>query len=91
MPGWLADPQKEAFVKGLVLDMIRLFGPSRCMFASNWHMHGAMANTDVTDNSKDTCTGIPQLYAKFASWVSDMPADVQAQLFVGTAKEFYRI
>ena len=34
---------------------------------------------------------MPDLYAKFAKWVAELPADDQAKLFAGTAAEFYRI
>jgi len=36
VPGWFADAAKEAVVRDLVLEMIALFGPRRCMFTSNW-------------------------------------------------------
>ena len=82
---------KETLVKSLVREVIALFGPQRCMFASNWHMHGAMSNTDSMDVIADKLTTLPQLYAKFTSWVSDLAADQRAALFSSTAKRFYRI
>ena len=36
VPGWPTDPDKEATLRGLVLETIDLFGAERCMFNSNW-------------------------------------------------------
>ena len=72
VPGWYGDAKKEAFVKGLVLDMVRLFGAHRCMLASNWHMHGAMANSDTKDVAADRVTKLSQLYDKFVEWTADL-------------------
>lgn len=92
VPGWYGDAKKEAFVKGLVLDMVRLFGAKRCMFASNWHMHGAMANTDTPDASADPLvTRVSQLHEKFVEWVSELPVADRVALLSGTAREFYRV
>ena len=60
-------------VRGLVLDMVRLFGARRCMFASNWHMHGAMSNTDSMDASADTVATLAQLHEKFVEWTAELP------------------
>ena len=91
VPGWYGDAKKEAFVRALVLDVIRLFGAHRCMFASNWHMHAAMSNSDTADARADACPGMGALYAKFQAWVAHLPTDEQHALFSGTARAFYRI
>ena len=90
VPGWDQDAAKEATVAALVLEVIKLFGASRCMFASNWHVNGAVSN-GPDDGPAPSGPPMPELYAKFAKWVAELPADDQAKLFAGTAAEFYRI
>ena len=34
VPSWASDPKKEEFLRGLVREVIDLFGPSRCMCAT---------------------------------------------------------
>mmetsp|Transcript_10852 Transcript_10852/g.33481 ORF Transcript_10852/g.33481 Transcript_10852/m.33481 type:complete len:316 (+) Transcript_10852:306-1253(+) len=46
VPGWTADAAKEAVVAGLAKELLALFGPRRCMFASNWHGSGSSSNAD---------------------------------------------
>ena len=36
VPGWHETPEREAFARSLVREVISLFGPDRCMFASNF-------------------------------------------------------
>jgi predicted TIM-barrel fold metal-dependent hydrolase len=34
--GWAVDPEAKAVVKGLVREVVHMFGAGRCMFASNF-------------------------------------------------------
>ena len=89
MPGWYADASKQEYLKALVLEVIGLFGASRCMFASNWHINGPVSDSDGASEIGPT---VPQLYNEcFASWVAHLSADEQASLFAGTAEKVYRI
>ena len=90
VPGWTEDETKGALAKALVKETIDLFGPDRCMFASNWHINGAVSNSD----GADACdVAMPALYATFQAWVDDfgLSADAQRALFAGTAARFYRL
>jgi len=88
VPGWHADTNKEALLKGLVLEVIDLFGASRCMFASNYHV-----NAQVSDSDGKCSTGpeMTELYDRFEAWVGHMTDVENASLFAGTAEDFYRI
>lgn len=86
VPGWFGDPSKEVHVKSLVREVIALFGPQRCMFASNWW--GATSNSDAVETPTPTML---QLYERFYDWVSDMSHDDQCWLFAGSAAKFYKI
>ena len=91
VPGWTDDAAKEAIVIDLVKELLELFGPSRCMFASNWHGSGASSNADYCDECQPTMT---ELYEKFQGWCDGplgLDAEAQAMVFAGTAEAFYRI
>ena len=83
---WYGDTKKEQYLKSLVREVIALFGPNRCMFASNWW--GPISNSDQPEDHSPT---MQELYLKFYSWVSDMSSDDQMWLFAGTAAKFYKI
>ena len=61
-----------------IRETIDLFGPARCMFASN-------VPPDLLAKSYD------QIYAAFYDWAAPYSADEQRQLFHDTAATFYRI
>ena len=87
VPGWCSAPRKEALLRSLVRETIDLFGCSRCMFASNWHV-----NPSVSDScGKEPGLEMPALYARFESWVSDLAPDQKRLLFEGTAAAFYHL
>jgi len=88
VPGWHAEAAKEALLKSLVLETIALFGAKRCMFASNFHISAAGSDSD---GASDTGPEMPELFAKFESWVADFSDEDKAQLFAGTATEFYKL
>ena len=88
VPGWHATDSKEALIKALVLEVIELFGASRCMFASNFHIS---ASGSDSDGASPTGPEMPELYEKFQSWVADMSTEEQAMLFAGSAAAFYRL
>lgn len=88
VPGWHADATKEALLRSLVNETIDLFGASRCMFASNFHINAAGSDSDF---KCETGPEMAELYAKFESWVAHRSADEQASLFSGAATTFYKL
>ena len=91
VPGWPADAAKEKLVRELVLETIALFGVERCMFASNWHINGAISNSDGPTLESDQSLTMTQKYEFFASWVSHLSEDEREWLFAKSAEKFYRI
>jgi predicted TIM-barrel fold metal-dependent hydrolase len=63
--------------KGIVRDVINLFGTDRAMFASNFPVDGLCASFDT-------------IFSGFKKIVSDQPATVQAKLFHDNASRYYR-
>jgi len=88
VPGWHADEPKGALLKSLVLETITLFGASRCMFASNFHVSAAGSDSD---GKWETGPTMAELYALFEGFVADYSDEDKAMLFAGTAEAFYKI
>jgi predicted TIM-barrel fold metal-dependent hydrolase len=57
---------------------IELFGPDRCMFASNWPIDNLF-------------TTYPRLLATFRTITEDLTVDERDAVFAGTAERVYRI
>ena len=74
-----------------VKELLGLFGPERCMFASNWHINGAVSNSDGPDLASDQDLTMTKKYEFFSSWVSHMTEDEKEWLFAKSAEKFYRI
>ncbi len=70
---WTADS-----IRAIVLDTIDVFGPDRCMFASNFPVDGLYSS--YTD-----------LFRAFDQISSVLDDHERAQLFAGTARRVYRI
>lgn len=70
----LGDPIARQSVRQ-VLD---IFGPERCMLASNFPVDRSLGSYD-------------DIWSAFDSFTSDLSAHERAQIFVGTASEFYDI
>ncbi|MEE2659041.1 MAG: amidohydrolase family protein [Candidatus Latescibacterota bacterium] len=77
--GYHVDAGQEAKVKGLVREAIDIFGPSRCMFASNYPVDRIQQ------------VDIPTLYGKFLDWTQDLPQADRLALFHDTAARAYRL
>jgi predicted TIM-barrel fold metal-dependent hydrolase len=65
-------------IRRIVLDTIDVFGPSRCMFASNFPVDGLYST-------------FGQLYSAFDTITAGFAPVERADLFAGTARRFYRI
>merc|ERR1719424_2308961 len=75
------DPEAQSIVKRLVLDVIDMFGPARCMFASNYPV----------DHDQSLGRTAKVLYPLYRSWVAHLSEDAQQDLFHNTAARFYRL
>ncbi|KAJ1462406.1 hypothetical protein M885DRAFT_456056 [Pelagophyceae sp. CCMP2097] len=88
VPGWIADEAKEAALKGLVLEVVGLFGAKRCMFATNWHFGASCSDSD---GMSDVGPSAAELVAKVEAWLADVSEEDRERIFRGTATEFYRL
>jgi predicted TIM-barrel fold metal-dependent hydrolase len=65
-------------IRRIVLDVIDVFGPARCMIASNFPVDGLYST-------------FGELYGAFDTITSGLTRGERADLFAGTAQRFYRI
>ncbi len=65
-------------IRRIVLDTIDAFGPSRCMFASNFPVDGLYST-------------LGELFRAFDTITTGFSHGERADLFAGTARKFYRI
>ena len=79
LAGWHENAEAAATVRGLVREVIALFGTSRCMFASNYPV--------------DRLDGVSfgAMYEAFREWTADYSPEEQRALFHTTASGFYRL
>jgi predicted TIM-barrel fold metal-dependent hydrolase len=76
--GMAADGWNEAQVRLLIDETLELFGPERCLFASNFPVDKLMVDYDT-------------LWNTFREATSGLSADERQALFRGNAERFYRI
>jgi predicted TIM-barrel fold metal-dependent hydrolase len=76
--GQAGQPWSVEANRAIVLDTIELFGPGRCMFASNFPVD-SLVGTFVT------------IFGGFAEIVAGFPAAEREAMFHGNARRFYRI
>ena len=75
----LADASwPEASNRIVVRDAIRIFGPERCMFASNYPVDSLVASYD-------------RIFDGFKEFVADRPRAEQEKLFHDNAVRYYRL
>jgi len=75
--GYHEDEDKEEHVRRLVREVIDMFGPHRCMFASNYPVD-RIQGIDVAT-----------LYGRFVAWTMDWSEEERAALFHDTAARVY--
>lgn len=78
VPNWWETETGKEVAKSVVLETIKIFGVSRCMFASNFPAEPAGR-------------GRKALYAHFKWMVKDFTADEQKDLFFRNAERAYKI
>ena len=72
-------------LRGLVTEVLDLFGTERCMFNSNWHLSGAVS---VSDADTDEITML-ELFSHYVAWVEHLPPSEMDALFAGNAEKVH--
>jgi predicted TIM-barrel fold metal-dependent hydrolase len=74
----LGIPRDQRAVRGVVSDLLELFGPQRCMFGSNFPVERLAGDFN-------------SLYELVLARLRDLSAEQRADVLAGTARRFYRI
>jgi len=88
VPGWIRTEARIELIKSLVKETVEIFGPERCMVATNFHKDSVLSDCDgLSSNSPDALRSIELIY----SFLKDYPEKDIDQMFCTTAKEFYKL
>lgn len=88
IPGWCRTPEGIERTKQIVREVVEMFGPKRCMVALNWWKDECCSDSDGLSDVGPSPLEFLQCISNF---FQDYCDEDRQRLFVGTAKEFYRI
>lgn len=87
VPGWIKSESRTALMRDLVRETVALFGPNRCMAATNFWKNDALSDSDgLSDLGPDPVT----LLKLLAGFLEDYSEEDRNRIFCGTAREFYK-
>ena len=88
LPGWMRNETRIGIMRDLVQETVSIFGPERCMVATNWWKNAAMSDADgLSDVGPDAV----QFITFMADFLSIYTEEERQRMFCGTARDFYRI
>jgi len=88
IPGWIRTEARKELMKSLVRETVEIFGPERCMVASNFWKDPAMSDSDGLSEVGPEVLHFLELIHGFLSDYSETDLD---RIFCTTAKEFYNL
>ena len=89
IPGWIRTPERIALMKSLVRETVELFGPERCMVATNFWKDAVMSDNDgLSDVGPEVLRFLELIYGFLEKDYSEEDLD---RIFCTTAKEFYNL
>ena len=88
IPGWIRTEARIAFMKTLVRETVEIFGPERCMVATNFWKDAAMSDSDGLSDVGPEVLEFLKLIHGFLEGYSEEDID---HIFSTTAKEFYNL
>jgi len=88
IPGWIRTEARIELMKSLVRETVEIFGPKRCMVATNFHIDTATSDSGgLSDVGPDVLRFIELIYG----FLKDYPEKDTDRMFCTTAKEFYKL
>ena len=88
IPGWIQSARRIDMIKKLCQEVVTMFGPKRCMIATNWFKDAIHADSDGIGTVGPSAVDFLEYMVDF---FSGLTPEEQRRLFAGTAKEFYRL
>eukprot|EP00568_Trieres_chinensis_P003949 CAMPEP_0183292366 /NCGR_PEP_ID=MMETSP0160_2-20130417/1445_1 /TAXON_ID=2839 ORGANISM="Odontella Sinensis, Strain Grunow 1884" /NCGR_SAMPLE_ID=MMETSP0160_2 /ASSEMBLY_ACC=CAM_ASM_000250 /LENGTH=405 /DNA_ID=CAMNT_0025453303 /DNA_START=61 /DNA_END=1278 /DNA_ORIENTATION=- len=86
VPNWIADEDREALVKQMVLETVALFGPERCIVNFNWWLNAAVSDSDFFGSVGPEPVEFLQ---KTMSWFQNYTEEEKEWLYWKSAETFY--
>jgi predicted TIM-barrel fold metal-dependent hydrolase len=89
MPGWIRTPERISLMKTLVQETVEIFGPKRCMVATNfWNDATASDSDGMSDVGPEPVQFLKLIYGFLQDNYSDDDLDY---IFCKTAASFYGV
>ena len=88
IPGWTRTEARIELMKSLVRETVEIFGPERCMVASNFWKDAAMSDSDGLSDIGPEVLRFLELIHGFLQDYSEKDID---RIFCTNAKEFYNL
>ena len=88
VPGWIRNDVRKDLMKSLVRETVSMFGPSRCMVATNWWKAASLSDADGLSDVGPEPIQLLELLVEFLKDYSD---EDRRNMFCDTAKKFYKI
>jgi len=88
IPGWIRTDARIELMKSLVRETVEIFGPERCMVATNFWKDAAMSDSDGLSSVGPDAVRYLELIHSF---LEDCPEKDIEKIFCMTAKEFYNL
>jgi predicted TIM-barrel fold metal-dependent hydrolase len=89
MPGWIRTPERLALMKLLVLEMVKPFGPSKCMVATIFWNNAVVSDADgMSDIAPEPVQFLELIYGFLNDTYSEEELDC---LFCRNAIKFYGV
>jgi predicted TIM-barrel fold metal-dependent hydrolase len=89
MPGWIRTPERLALMKLLVLETVQIFGPSKCMVATNFWNNAVVSDADgMSDIAPEPVQFLELIYGFLNDTYSEEELDC---IFCRNAIQFYGV
>eukprot|EP00536_Pseudo-nitzschia_multiseries_P010003 jgi/Psemu1/258647/estExt_Genewise1Plus.C_2930001 len=88
IPGWIRTEGRIELMRTLVRTTVEMFGPDRCMVATNFWKDAAMSDSD---GLSDVGPEAPRFLELIYSFLKDYSETDLDRMFCKTAQEFYNI
>ena len=88
IPGWILTQERIEMMRVLVRETVELFGPERCMVATNFWKNAAQSDSDgISDIGPD----IPAFLGLICGFLKDYSEQDLDRIFCKTAADFYGV
>ena len=88
IPGWIRTEARIELMRALVREVVKIFGPEKCMVATNFYKDAAVSDSD---GYSDIGPEVPQFLELIYEFLKDYSDHDLDRIFCKNAAEFYNI